>query len=59
MNPHLLGLALGLVLIVVNLKDLVGGSTILGWAIVGLLVVAFIAGFVVGTRVGDNKVAAP
>jgi len=52
-------LALGLVLIVVNLKDLVGGSTILGWAIVGLLVVAFIAGFVVGTRVGDNKVAAP
>ena len=55
----LLGLALGLVLIVVNLKDLVGGSAILGWAIVGLLVVAFIAGFVVGTRVGDKKVAAP
>src|SRR6478752_3101556 len=55
----LLGLALGLVLIVVNLKDLVGGSAILGWAIVGLLVVAFIAGFVVGTRVGAKKVAAP
>ena len=54
----LLGLAIGLVLILVNLKDLVGGSTILGWAIVGLLVVAFIAGVVVGTRVGDKKVAA-
>ncbi len=55
----LLGLALGLVLIVVNLKDLVGGSTILGWAIVGLLVVAFIAGVIVGKRVGDKTVTQP
>ena len=55
----LLGLAVGLVLIVANLEDLVGGSTILGWAIVGLLVVAFIAGVVVGKRVGDKTVAQP
>ena len=53
----LLGLAAGLVLIVTNLKDLVGGSTILGWAIVGLLVAAFIAGVLVGNRVGDKTVA--
>ena len=53
------GWTLGLVLIVVNLKDLVGGPAILGWAIVGLLVVAFVAGVVVGTRVGDKKVTAP
>ncbi len=52
----LLGLAVGLILIVANLKDLVGGSSILGWAIVGLLVVAFVAGFVVGTRVKNDKV---
>ena len=52
----LLGLTVGLVLIVANLEDLVGGSTILGWAIVGLLVVAFVAGFIVGTRVKDDKV---
>lgn len=55
----LIGLAIGLVLIVVNLKDLVGGSAVLGWAIVGLLVVAFIAGAVVGQRVGDKTVAQP
>src|SRR6476620_8899077 len=55
----LLGLTVGLVLIVANLEDLVGGSTILGWAIVGLLVVAFIAGVVVGKRVGERTVTAP
>jgi amino acid transporter len=55
----LLGLAAGLVLIVANLEDLVGGSTVLGWAIVGLLVVAFIAGVIVGRRVGDKTEAQP
>lgn len=55
----LVGLTIGLILIVVNLKDLVGGSTILGWAIVGLLVIAFIAGAVVGSRVGDKSVTRP
>src|SRR6478735_5872088 len=52
----LVGLAIGLILIVANLKDLVGGSTVLGWVIVGLLVVAFVAGVVVGQRVGDRAV---
>jgi amino acid transporter len=50
----LLGLAAGLVLIVANLEDLVGGSSILAWVIVGLLVVAFAGGAVVGTRVSDD-----
>jgi hypothetical protein len=45
------------VLIVINLEGLVGGSTVLGWSIVGLLVVAFAAGAVVGTRVGDKAVS--
>jgi amino acid transporter len=53
----LVGLAAGLVLIVINLEGLVGGSTVLGWSIVGLLVVAFAAGAVVGTRVGDKAVS--
>jgi amino acid transporter len=55
----LAGLTVGLVLIVTNLEDLVGGSTILGWAIVGLLVVSFIAGVVVGKRVGNKSVPQP
>ncbi len=55
----LVGLTIGLILIVVNLKDLVGGSAVLGWAIVGLLVVAFIAGVVIGKRVGDKSVTQP
>ncbi len=55
----LVGLAIGLILIVANLEDLVGGSTVLGWAIVGLLVIAFIAGVVVGKRVGDKTVSQP
>ena len=50
----LVGLAAGLILIVANLKDLVGGSAVLGWVIVGLLVVAFALGVVVGARVGDK-----
>jgi amino acid transporter len=53
----LVGLAAGLVLIVANLKDLVGGSSVLGWVIVGLLVVAFALGVVVGARVGDKAAA--
>jgi hypothetical protein len=32
-------------------------AVLLGWAIVGLLVVAFIAGVIVGKRVGDKAVA--
>jgi amino acid transporter len=50
----LVGLAAGLILIVANLKDLVGGSSVLGWVIVGLLVVAFALGVAVGARVGDK-----
>ncbi|HEX2398706.1 MAG TPA: APC family permease, partial [Mycobacterium sp.] len=50
----LVGLAAGLILIVANLKDLVGGSAVLGWVIVGLLVIAFALGVVVGARVGDK-----
>jgi len=50
------GLLGSLVLILANLKDLVGGSSILAWVIVGLLVAAFAVGAVVGTRVRDNTV---
>jgi amino acid transporter len=50
------GLFGSLILILANLKDLVGGSSILAWIIVGLLVTAFAVGAVVGTRVGDNTV---
>jgi amino acid transporter len=53
----LAGLITGLVLIVANLKDLVGGSSVLGWVIVGLLVVAFALGAIVGARVGDKTAA--
>ncbi|GFG50869.1 amino acid transporter [Mycolicibacterium agri] len=52
----LVGLAIGLILIVANLGDLVGGSTVLGWAIVGLLVASFAVGAVVGTRTQDKVV---
>jgi hypothetical protein len=45
-----------LILILANLKDLVGGSTVLAWVIVGLLVAAFAVGAVIGTRVRDNTV---
>ncbi|MET0704326.1 MAG: APC family permease [Mycobacterium sp.] len=54
----LLGLLGSLILILANLKDLVGGSSILAWVIVGLLVVAFAAGVAIGTRVTDNTVTA-
>jgi hypothetical protein len=48
------GLLGSLILILANLKDLVGGSSALAWVIVGLLVAAFAAGAVVGTRVSGN-----
>jgi hypothetical protein len=54
----LAGLLGSLILILANLKDLVGGSSILAWAIVGLLVAAFAVGAVLGTRVSDNSVTA-
>jgi amino acid transporter len=50
------GLLGSLILILANLKDLVGGSSILAWVIVGLLVTAFAVGALVGTRVRDNTV---
>ena len=52
----LLGLLGSLVLILANLDTLVGGSSILAGVIVGLLVIAFAVGAVVGTRVRDNAV---
>ncbi|MCV7171450.1 APC family permease [Mycobacterium manitobense] len=54
----LVGLIGALALILANLDDLVGGSSVLAVIIVGLLVVAFVAGTVVGTRVGDRTVRA-
>lgn len=50
----LVGLLGSLGLILVNLSDLVGGSSVLAWVIVGLLVVAFVAGVAIGTRVDDR-----
>jgi amino acid transporter len=47
----LIGLVGSLVLILINLKDLVGGSGVLAWVIVGLLVAAFALGALIGTRV--------
>jgi len=46
----LLGLLGALVLILLNLEGLVGGSSALAWAIVGLLVGAFSVGAVIGSR---------
>lgn len=46
----LVGLLGSLVLILTNLSDLVGGSSVLAWVIVGLLVAAFVAGTLVGRR---------
>ena len=54
----LIGLLVSLILILANLKDLVGGSAILAWVIIGLLIGSFALGAVVGTRVSDNTVAA-
>ena len=45
--------------VAISLLKKFGGSTILGWAIVGLLVVAFVAGVIVGKRVGDKTVTQP
>ena len=46
----LAGLLGALVLILTNLNDLVGGSSVLAWVIVGVLVAAFAAGAAVGRR---------
>ena len=48
----LVGLAVTLILILTNLDGLAGSSA-LGWGIVGLLVIAFALGVLVGTRVND------
>jgi amino acid transporter len=50
----LAGLVVTLGLILTNLEGL-ATSNALGWGIVGLLVVAFIVGAVVGARVGDRE----
>lgn len=54
----LLGLAGALVLILLNLSDLVGGSSALAWVIVGLLVAAFAAGAAVGARLSRRTAPA-
>lgn len=54
----LVALAGALVLILTNLSDLVGGSSVLGWVIIGLLLVSFIAGVAVGNRVVKAQVEA-
>lgn len=46
----LVGLLGSLVLILANLSDLVGGSAVLAWVIVGLLAGAFAVGAVIGRR---------
>ncbi|MGE2733189.1 APC family permease [Mycolicibacterium vaccae] len=47
----LIGLIGSLALILTNLSDLVGGSSVLAWVIIGLLAGAFAAGSVVGRRI--------
>jgi amino acid transporter len=54
----LVGLVGSLVLILANLSDLVGGSSILAGVILVLLVGAFVAGVAVGNRVDDETVTA-
>ncbi|MHC9296000.1 APC family permease [Mycobacterium sp. LTG2003] len=49
----LAGLSGALVLILTNLNDLVGGSSVLAWVIIGVLLGAFIIGGAIGTRVGN------
>ena len=46
----LVGLLGALVLILINLKDLVGGSSVLAWVIVGVLVGALAVGVLIGSR---------
>ncbi|KAA0081980.1 APC family permease [Mycolicibacterium sp. P9-64] len=48
----LVGLLGALVLILTNLKDLVGGSSVLAWVIVGVLVGALAVGVLIGSRPG-------
>ncbi len=50
----LLGLLSALTLILSNLSDLVGGSSVLAWVIVSLLAAAFVAGVVIGARAGTT-----
>jgi amino acid transporter len=47
----LVGLLGALVLILTNLKDLVGGSSVLAWVIVGVLIGALAVGVLIGSRV--------
>jgi amino acid transporter len=47
----LVGLLGALALILTNLKDLVGGSSVLAWVIVGVLVGALAIGVLIGSRV--------
>jgi len=46
----LVGLLGALVLILANLKDLVGGSSVLAWVIVGVLAGALAIGVLIGSR---------
>ncbi len=55
----LAGLLASLVLILANLSDLVGGSSVLASVIVGLLVVAFAGGIVLGARAGRQSTEIP
>lgn len=55
----LIGLVGSLALILSNLKLLVGGSSVLAWVIVGLLLGAFVAGTLVGIRSTGRSVARP
>lgn len=48
----LVGLVITLVLILVNLEGLATSNT-LGWGIIGLLTVSFVAGALIGRRAGD------
>ncbi|MGE0214621.1 APC family permease [Mycolicibacterium sp.] len=50
----LAGLLGSLGLILANLSDLVGGSSVLAWVILGVLVGAFAAGVAVGSKVGTR-----
>lgn len=54
----LVGLLGTLILILANLSDLVGGSSILAWVIIGLLIGSFVLGAVIGSRVSQRTVTA-
>ena len=55
----LVGLIGSLVLILSNLRLLVGGSSLLAWVIIGLLVGAFVIGTLVGSRVSSRSAVHP